>query len=184
MKRILIVAFLLGCGGATNQPAKSRPAPTESDACERICTVFEDCRISPPNCASACAVDQQKLRVGIQPSLAACLEKELERCDVRAVNERREIVAMCFSAVVEAYAKDDSAVKRIVHAVCAREARCATEPEPQCETKLGEKLKASPQSKALAIARPEVLGKIAECVEKASCDDPDAVGTCTGGGGP
>lgn len=184
MKRIVILALLIGCGGATTKPAASRPAPTEGDACERICATFDECQITPPNCTASCANDQKKLREGIQPALATCLERELERCDLRAAPERRQIVSVCFSAVIEAYAKDDTAVGKIVHAVCSRESRCVADAEPECEAKLGQKLKASPQSKTLAIARPEVLGTIADCIEKASCNDADPVGTCTEGGGP
>jgi hypothetical protein len=182
MKRVVLLAALIGCGGATTAPAKSRPSPTESDACDRLCTVLADCRIAPPNCTASCAVDQKKLRDGVQPSLAACLERELDRCDLREMTERRQIVALCFSAVIEAYAKDDAAVGKIVHAVCAREAKCAPDPEPECESKLRDKLKRSPQSKTLAIGRPELITRIADCVEKSGCSDVDPIDTCTNGG--
>jgi hypothetical protein len=182
MKRVLALAFLIGCGGATTAPAASRPAATESDACERICTTFADCRISPPNCLATCAVDQKKLRDGIQPSFAACVEHELERCELREVPERRQIVSVCFAAVLDVYAKDDAAIGKIVHAVCTREAKCAPDPEPECEKHLRDKLKASPQSKTLALARPELIAKIADCVEKSGCSDADPIDTCTSGG--
>jgi len=179
MKKLIALALVLGCGGATSAPAKSRPAPTEADACERYCTTLGDCRISQPNCLAACAVDQKKFRNGFHPSLVACLERELERCELREVVERRQVVAICFSAVLEAYARDDAAIGKIVHAVCTREARCAPDPEPKCEEMLREKLKSSPQSKALAVARPELITTIADCVEKSGCSDADPIETCT-----
>ena len=179
MKRLIALALVVGCGGASTAPAKSRPAPTEADACERYCTTLGDCRISQPNCLAACAADRKKFRDGFHPSLVSCLERELDRCELREVHERRELHSLCFAAVLEAYPPDDAAVNKIVHAVCVREAKCAPDPEPECEQKLRERLKSSPQSKALAIARPELVTKIADCVEKSGCADADPIQTCT-----
>lgn len=177
MRRIAMLALLIGCGGATSKPAASRPPPTEADACERICSVYDGCNISPPNCTAGCAAEQQRLREGVEPSLAACLERELDHCELRAVTERRQILSICFAAVVEAYGKDETAVNKIVTAVCAQQDRCATEAEPadpECRATLRAKLKYRP----LSIVRAELLDTISACIEKSSCNEPDPVGTC------
>lgn len=178
MRRIVFLAFLVGCGGASTTPAKSRPAPTETDACERMCEVYEGCRIVPTNCAAVCAADQKRLRDGVQPALVGCLERELAGCEHRELTERRQIVSLCFAAVLEAYAKDATAMNRIARAVCARQAKCAPSPDAECETKIRAQYKDSPNSKVLAIVRPELLEKTASCIESASCDDNDPVQSC------
>jgi len=179
VRRLLALVVLIGCGGASTTPAKSRPSPTSADACERLCEAYETCRIAPPNCPASCAAEQKRFRDGVHPALATCLERELSGCEHREPTERRQIVSLCFAAVLEAHATDAHAMEKIVHAVCARQAKCSPDPEPNCEARMLEIHKSSPQSKVLALVRPELLAKMATCIESASCDDNDPVGTCS-----
>lgn len=186
MKRALFLALLgvllgcgWGCGGATAAPAKSRPAPTDADACERYCAALDDCRIAQPNCAAACAADQKRLRDGVQPALVTCVEREFAGCEHRELGERRQIVSLCFAAVLEAFSTDGSAMGTIARAVCARQAKCAPSPDPDCEQQIRDRYKNSPQSKVLGIVRPELLNKAAACIAVASCDDPDPIASCS-----
>jgi hypothetical protein len=179
MKRIVAIAFLVGCGGASSTPAKSRPAPTEADACERMCSIYEDCRIAPPNCATMCATEKKRFRDGVHPALASCLERELAGCEHREMTERRQIVSLCFAAVLEVYSKDAPVMDTVIHAACARAAKCSPDADPECEKHMREQHKESADSKLLSLIRPELLAKMASCVEAAPCDDLDAIQRCS-----
>lgn len=178
MKRLIIL--LLGCGGAFVTP-KPRPAPTEADACARLCERMVACNIAPPACEASCARDQARLREGVQPAFASCIERETAACESHSMPDRRQAVALCWTATLEVYAHDDEALGEVARAICARLARCAAEPVEDCEPSLRKKLAQSAQSKSLAVVRKELIATMTTCIDKSSCSDDDALSRCSGG---
>lgn len=179
--RICLLALVVGCGGAATTSARHgdrRALPTETDACERICDRMVACKISPPACASSCARDQARLREGVQPAFATCLERELNTCETARISDRRQAVSLCWTATLEALGNDNAAVGVVVRAICMRSARCGEAGE-NCEKELAAKLSGSAQSKSLAVVRKELIASIASCIDAAGCSDAAAVGTCT-----
>lgn len=71
-------------------------------------------------------------------------------------------------------------VGAVVRAVCEQAARCEADAAPvdECVLLLGKKMAGSAQAKTLAVARPELVAGIADCVRKASCAEPHPVAAC------
>ncbi len=178
MKRLILL--LLGCGGAFASP-KPRPAPTEADACARLCERMVACKLAPVACEASCARDQSRLRAGVQPAFASCIERETAACESHTLPDRRQAVALCWTATLEAYATDDEALGKVAGAICARLARCSTEVASDCEASLRKKLAQSAQSKSLAVVRKELIVSMTECIDKSSCSDDDALSRCSEG---
>ena len=176
--RYWLLAIVWGCGGAATTSTKTRSQATESDACDRVCDCMVSCKISPPACSASCARDQARLREGVQPAFATCLERELNTCDMLPIPDRRQAVSLCWTATLEAHGNDASALGVVVHAICGRNARCG-EPGDACEASLLKKLTGSAQSKSLAVVRKELLASIATCIDTAECSDEGAVSHCT-----
>jgi hypothetical protein len=82
---------------------------------------------------------------------------------------------------MEAYGSADApAIAAIVHAVCARSARCDAEAgDGGCEVTLTKKLSGSAQGRSLALARPELIAQIAMCIDRASCTESNPVAACS-----
>jgi hypothetical protein len=174
VKRFIVL--LLGCGGAFGSPPP-RAAPTEADACTRICERMAACKIAPVSCEASCARDQKHLRDGVQPAFATCIERETTMCESHSMPDRRQAVAICWTATLEAYAKDEKAIAEVVRAICDRHNRCDA-PMPNCEEDLRKKLNQSAQSKSLAVVRAEVIAEMAKCIDASSCTDEDALNHC------
>lgn len=179
MTRLLFLALLVGCGGATGKPVKSRPAPTEADACERMCALYDECHLAPRKCGEACVAEQSRYRSGVHPALASCLENELAGCEHREMTERRQIVSICFAAVLEAYSKDAHVLDGLTTSICKRVHKCEPEADPNCEARLKAQFNESPQNRLLSLAKPELLAKIGACIENTTCDDEDPIETCS-----
>ncbi|MBI2392878.1 MAG: hypothetical protein HYV09_25055 [Deltaproteobacteria bacterium] len=186
MRRLLVLKslamVLVSCGVERPPATPARPAPTEEDACARVCEQLGECAIAPMSCAPSCARDQARLRPGVQPAFASCLERELVRCDARPIADRRQLVSLCWTATLEGWSKEagKAAITEVVRAVCERAARCepGTESVDECATALASKLRDSPQGKTLAVARPELVTGIATCVRDGSCAEPHPVAAC------
>lgn len=174
MKRLVIL--LLGCGGAFPTPPP-RTAPTEADACARICERMAACKIAPMSCEASCARDQKHLREGVQPAFASCIERETAACESHSMPDRRQAVAICWTATLEVYARDENAIAEVVRAICDRHNRCDM-PMPNCEVELRKKLTQTAQSKSLAVVRKEVIAEMAACIDKSSCTDEGALNHC------
>ena len=174
--RFSVVLLLVACGGPAKGPA-SRPAPTEADACERMCDTMSTCGIAPPSCATQCAHDQSMMRAGVEAANATCVERELARCDSLAVTDRRQVIAMCWTATLDTYAKDDAALKQLIGAVCARLVRCGSA-DNDCVESMMAKRAGTVQSKSLAVLKPEVVASTASCIEKVSCAELDPMEKC------
>lgn len=176
--RLFSALLVIGCGGAIVGP-KERPLPNEQDACPRLCERMTTCEVAPPSCAASCAADQARFRPGVQPAYAACVERELAHCDSASPPDRRQALSLCWSATLEAYAKDDDALRTIVRAICARLARC--DGPSECETTLMQKLSGSAQSKTWGLVRKELVTSTATCIEKTGCSESDPIGLCSEG---
>lgn len=174
--RMWIALFLLGCGGPATE-AKSRPAPNESDACERMCARMSECGIAPPECGTQCAHDQSMMRAGVESANATCVERELATCDRLTVTQRRQVISLCWTATLDAYSKDDSAMRALVTAVCARLVRCGSADDTCVEATMAKRA-GSAQSKSLAVLKPETVAATASCIEKVSCTEPDPMEKC------
>jgi hypothetical protein len=174
--RLLIVLVLAACGGPAAE-ARSRPPPTEADACDRMCEKMSACGIAPPSCAAQCAHDQAMFRPGVQSANATCVERELTACDRLAVTDRRQIIAICWTATLDTYAKDDSALKTLIGAVCARLVRCGSA-DSDCVEKMMAKRAGTVQSKTMSVLKPELVASTASCIEKVSCGELDPMEKC------
>lgn len=179
-----LVALACACTPAAS-PAKPVAEPTEADACARFCDRLGDCGIAPPSCTTGCARDQKKMREGAYPSLVSCVERELapEVCAAISGPERRDRLTLCWTATVEAWSTrtGEGSLATVVHAVCARRARCHPEEgaAESCEAELKAKLGGSATAKMLAVARPELVSELATCVETSACDVEDPVAACS-----
>ena len=178
----VLVSATLGC--EPGRPAESPPvpAPTEADACARLCTRLEACEIAPPTCEAKCTRDQARLRKGVQPGFATCLEARLGMCETRGIPDRRQVVSLCWTATLEAWEREvgQEAIAGVVRAVCTQAARCepSAAPVDECLGTLGKRMASSPQGKTLAVARPELVSALAACVSNASCTEPHPVAAC------
>jgi hypothetical protein len=187
---IAALSMISACGPST--PAArtpKRPHPTDADACPRFCEALAACGGAPDQCETDCRRDAERLRPGFAASYTACIERQLEppQCgapvgsSVTVPASRRENVQLCYFATLEAYATRDegASMRRVIGAVCKRQARCAgaTSNEETCKGELDKHTKKG-EARILAAARVELVETVAHCIEERPCDDDDPVGPC------
>jgi hypothetical protein len=166
-------------GSSTSSPSE---APSDADACARICTGLDRCGPSA-GCVERCSHDVAPMRAGFASSFAACVDHELTTrgCgdDGRRFADRR--ATACYFAALDVYAEHASpdALEPIVHAACAREAGCGGARRPEdCARALRGELSTRPGARLLRALRAEVATKLGECLERAPCVDDGALDRC------
>lgn len=144
--------------------------------CPQLCDSFETCAGKPHQCQNVCQTHlQQQLKTEFVMSFTQCVQRELEHCAVlssRRSEIQKEKIDLCYGATLKAYASVDQGenTKKIITALCQRQARCLAEPNETsvCTQTIQSSLQ--PASKAIfSSIRDEVISTMIHCIEASDC---------------